>query len=163
MSLETPEKIRSLQRKLYCKAKAEPAYRFYMLYDKIYRIDILAHAYALCRENDGAPGVDGVRFATIEAQSVEGRLSRRPGARDALQGGPSLEPSRGSWALDGARSHVPGAALWSRRRAQKRAPRYRPVLSVFKALRGIVRATVPAKPWGALGNDGRSSTPRRGR
>jgi hypothetical protein len=76
VSLETPEKIRNLQRKLYCKAKAEPACRFSMLYDKIYRIDILSHAYALCRENDGAPGVDGVTFAMIEAQGVEGWLAR---------------------------------------------------------------------------------------
>jgi RNA-directed DNA polymerase len=56
MSLTTPESIRTLQRKLYCKAKAEPAYRFYLLYDKIHRDDILAHAYALARANAGAPG-----------------------------------------------------------------------------------------------------------
>ena len=71
MSLATPESIRSLQRKLYCKAKAEPAYRFYLLYDKIHRTDILAHAYALARANAGAPGVDGMTFATVETIGLE--------------------------------------------------------------------------------------------
>ena len=75
MSLETPEKIRSLQRKLYCKAKAEPAFRFYILYDKICREDILAHAYALSRANAGAPGVDGVTFEQIDAAGVEAWLA----------------------------------------------------------------------------------------
>ena len=71
MSLATPEKIRSLQRKLYRKAKVEPAFRFYVLYDKICREDILRHAYGLARANAGAPGVDGVSFAEIEAQGLE--------------------------------------------------------------------------------------------
>jgi RNA-directed DNA polymerase len=71
MSLATPEKIRTFQRKLYCKAKGEPAFRFYLLYDKIYREDILRHAYAVARANAGAPGVDGVSFAQIEASGLE--------------------------------------------------------------------------------------------
>lgn len=75
MSLVTPEKIRNLQRKLYCKAKAEPAFRFYRLYDKICRADILLHAYRLARANAGAPGVDGVTFAQIEEQGLEAWLA----------------------------------------------------------------------------------------
>jgi RNA-directed DNA polymerase len=75
MSLATPDKIRTLQRKLYSKAKAEPTYRFYLLYDKVYREDILAHAWRLARANDGAPGVDGVSFAMIEASGVEAFLA----------------------------------------------------------------------------------------
>jgi RNA-directed DNA polymerase len=56
---------------LHAKAKAEPGYRFYALYDKISREDILAHAYAQCRSNKGAPGVDGQDFSDIEAYGVE--------------------------------------------------------------------------------------------
>jgi RNA-directed DNA polymerase len=75
MSLATPDKIRTLQRKLYSKAKAEPAFRFYLLYDKICREDVLRHAYAVARSNAGAAGVDGVSFAQIEAQNVEAWLA----------------------------------------------------------------------------------------
>jgi RNA-directed DNA polymerase len=66
MSLATPDKIRRLQRKLYVKAKNEPTCRFHQLYDKVYREDILEHAYLLCKSNSGAPGVDGVSFEDIE-------------------------------------------------------------------------------------------------
>ncbi len=64
--LKTPEKIRTLQRKLYRKAKQEPACRFHALYDKVYRADILSHAYKLVRANKGSAGIDGVTFKAIE-------------------------------------------------------------------------------------------------
>src|ERR1700745_3207699 len=75
MSLSTPIAIRTLQRKLYRKAKAEPAFRFNLPKDKIHREDILRHAYALARFNAGAPGVDGMTFAAIEAKGLEGWLA----------------------------------------------------------------------------------------
>src|SRR6266496_3954287 len=81
MSLATPSKIRELQIKLYRKAKNEPGYRFYMLYDKIYREDILSHAYELARANKGAPGVDGQSFAEIESRGLGEWLS---GIREEL-------------------------------------------------------------------------------
>ncbi len=71
MSLATPLKVQELQRKLGDKAKREPTYRFYSLYDKVYRTDVLAHAYALMKANGGAPGVDGQTFADIEKSGEE--------------------------------------------------------------------------------------------
>ncbi len=70
-NLTTPTSVQKLQKALHAKAKAEAGYRFYALYDKISRDDILAHAYAQCRSNKGAPGVDGQDFADIEAYGVQ--------------------------------------------------------------------------------------------
>src|SRR6266705_40832 len=71
VSLATPEKIRKLQRALYVKAKQEPTRRFHFLYDKVWREDILAYAYACCRANGGASGVDGETFTRIEEDGVD--------------------------------------------------------------------------------------------
>jgi RNA-directed DNA polymerase len=67
MSLEPPEKVGKLQTALHAKAKASPSYRFYLLYDKLYRWDVLAYAYLRCKSNKGVAGVDGQTFADIEA------------------------------------------------------------------------------------------------
>jgi RNA-directed DNA polymerase len=92
MSLQTPEAIRTLQRKLYGKVKTEPGFRFYLLYDKVWllydrsggrtfcttpmtwRAPMAAHQWR--RTNGGAPGVDGVTFAAIETAGLEGWLAR---------------------------------------------------------------------------------------
>lgn len=90
MSLATPGSVQKLQAALHAKAKQSPGYRFYSLYDKVYRQDVLAHAYALCKANRGEPGVDGRTFADVEAygrerwlgelaQELKGR-TYRPGA-----------------------------------------------------------------------------------
>jgi len=70
-NLVIPESLQKLQTALHAKAKEEPSFRFYSLYDKLYRADVLAHAYERCRANGGVPGVDGQRFEDIEAYGVE--------------------------------------------------------------------------------------------
>jgi RNA-directed DNA polymerase len=70
-NLSTPKSVQKLQMALHAKAKAEAGYRFYALYDKISRDDVLAHAWAQCRSNKGAPGVDGQDFADVEAYGVQ--------------------------------------------------------------------------------------------
>jgi retron-type reverse transcriptase len=77
MSLEPPELVGKLQRVLRAKAKESPGYRFYALYDKVYRRDVLAHAYERCRRNAGAPGVDGQTFDDIAAYGLERWLDER--------------------------------------------------------------------------------------
>ncbi len=67
MSLAPPPTVEKLQKTLHAKAKGSPSYRFYALYDKVYRADVLWHAYRICQFNGGAPGVDGQTFEDIEA------------------------------------------------------------------------------------------------
>ena len=75
MGLQTPDKIRTFQRKIYFKAKSEPDFRFYQLYDKIYRADILHYAYRSAKANGGSAGVDGMTFGQIESDGAEKWLS----------------------------------------------------------------------------------------
>jgi RNA-directed DNA polymerase len=70
-NLTTPESVQKLQTALHAKAKQAPGFRFYALYDKLYRIDVLTHAYERCRANGGAEGVDGQRFEDIKAYGEE--------------------------------------------------------------------------------------------
>jgi len=71
MSLPTLLKVQKLQAALHAKAKGSPGYRFYALYDKVYRADVLEEAYERCRKNSGAAGVDGQTFEDIEAYGVQ--------------------------------------------------------------------------------------------
>jgi RNA-directed DNA polymerase len=81
-TLETPARLRQLQRALYLRAKQDQHFRAYALYDKVYRPDVLAYAYAVAKANAGAPGPDGCTFEEIEADGRETLLTE---LRDALQ------------------------------------------------------------------------------
>src|SRR6201997_696748 len=75
--------LQDLRRRLYVKAKAETSWRFWGLYVHVCKTETLREAYALAKENDGAPGVDGVTFEAIEANGVEAFLEQ---IRDELVG-----------------------------------------------------------------------------
>ena len=93
--LTTPDSIRTLQRKLYRKAKQEPACRFHALYDKVYRADILSHAYDLVRANKGSAGIDGVNFSDIEAK--EGAAAFVAELAEALKSKRYKVPTTAGW------------------------------------------------------------------
>ena len=75
--------LQDLRRRIYIKAKAEPSWRFWGLYVHVCKIETLRTAYAMAKQNDGAPGIDGVTFEAIEAQGVEALLEQ---LRDELTG-----------------------------------------------------------------------------
>jgi RNA-directed DNA polymerase len=79
MILEPPRSVQKLQTALQTKAKDAPSYRFYLLYDKLYRKDVLTYAYERCKANKGAPGIDGQEFADIEAYGEERWLGELAG------------------------------------------------------------------------------------
>jgi len=89
-NLSTPKSVQKLQTALHAKAKAEAGYRFYALYDKISREDILAHAYAQCRSNKGAPGVDNHALEMAPSDWPTDKLERLE--RLLAQATPSVEP-----------------------------------------------------------------------
>jgi hypothetical protein len=71
MTLATPESVQKLQTALHDKAKKSPDFRFYALYDKVYRKDVLTFGYACCKANGGAAGVDNQTFEDIESYGVD--------------------------------------------------------------------------------------------
>ena len=77
--INTPISLQDLRRSIYVKAKAEPSWRFWGLYVHVCKMDTLREAYTLAKKNNGAPGVDGLTFEAIEAQSVEKFLEQIQG------------------------------------------------------------------------------------
>jgi RNA-directed DNA polymerase len=73
---KTPGRLQNLRKSLYIKAKAEPTWRFWGLYVQVCHEETLQEAYALAKENEGAPGIDGVTFEAIEAGGVESFLQQ---------------------------------------------------------------------------------------
>jgi RNA-directed DNA polymerase len=95
MSLATPDKVEKLQKALHVKAKANPQFRFYQLYDKLYRWDVLVYAYRLCRANGGTAGVDGETFEQIESSGARAWLEEL--ARTLREKTYQADPVRRVW------------------------------------------------------------------
>ena len=113
MNLTTPPSVQKLQKALHDKAKGSPNFRFYALYDKMYRKDVLAFAYECCKANGGAAGVDGQTFEGIEDYGVErwlDELAQELKSREiSTQSGAASVYSQTGWQAAAVRSaHYPG-------------------------------------------------------
>ena len=108
MVLEPPESVQKLQTALQAKAKGTPSYRFYLLYDKLYRRDVLRYAYDRCKANKGAPGADGQDFADIEAYGKDRWLDE---LAERLRHRKTYRPEavRRVWISGGGRQDAPPA------------------------------------------------------
>lgn len=122
-TLETPEKLRELQRALYMRAKREPNFRAYSLYDKVCRYDVLEHAYELARANRGAPGPDGLSFEQIEAEGREAMLEELREQRIARWWARKHSRPRPAWSLvrGGELQREHGLERWNLPRALRPA------------------------------------------
>ena len=94
MSLSTPDSVRKLQRALYAKAKGTPDFRFYTLYDKVYRADVLLFAYRSCRSKGGASGVDGQTFEANASSPTFNTPARAPNRSTQLENSDQSRVSR---------------------------------------------------------------------
>src|SRR5262249_56793400 len=92
---KTPITLQDLRRRLYVKAKTEPSWRFWGLYGHVCKRDTLRAAYKLAKENDGAPGGDGVTFEAIEADGVEAFLDQL--REELVQRRYLAQPTREGW------------------------------------------------------------------
>ena len=79
---KAPIGLQELRRRIYRKAKAEAAWRFWGLYVHVCKLETLREAYRLAQQNDGAPGVDGVTFEAIEAEGLEAMAPTAQGGTD---------------------------------------------------------------------------------
>src|SRR5258707_12440225 len=102
MSLTTSLSVQKLQTALHDKAKGSPNFRFYVLYDKVYREDVLAFAYECCKDNGGAAGVDGQTFEDIEEHGVKKGLAERTQGLKSRTYEP--QPERRAWKTTTARN-----------------------------------------------------------
>ena len=110
MSLETPIKVEKLRMALHAKAKEEPEFRFYQLYDKLYRSDVLEFAYRVSRSNKGGAGIDGTTFEQIDSDGVERWLGEL--TQELKQKTYRADPLKRVWLEKGKRQRIRGYCIF---------------------------------------------------